>query len=300
MPPAAGGFFSYSPEASSALLRSRPLAQIRNGVFEKDRPERRAGAAGIVRVVGRVIEGFGMGHEPKDTPGGVGQTGYGVRRPVGVGRVVHGRPARGWIGVLQNHGAGGHELLEDGRLQGHELAFAVAHGQVQARQALGKNARALRIDGERHPAILEPSRIVGGQTHLPHEGSAAESRQQAEFDQKLETVADAEDKTAGLEKIFELVKKGRAGMRPGMAPAHGRGLGGAEVVAVEEPAGKDQKIIKIDTRPTGDQIRKKDDIRDIGAGHAGGVGRFHLAIGPIAGNYEGPHLAHWEILPEVP
>ena len=130
----------------------------------------------------------------------------GIRRTVGVVRRLGRRMSR-VIDILEGHLPVGEQF--SGQFFAHdELAFAVADGdrvdvaQAKAREPRGVERRDARRDDLRNMAVdvvaEQRRRILG------HHAQAA-VRQQAGFDERLETVADAEDQPAAVEQRMDFI-----------------------------------------------------------------------------------------------
>jgi hypothetical protein len=125
--------------------------------------------------------------------------------------------------------------------------------------------------------------------------SAVKGRKQAEFDQKLKAVADAENQPAVIDKGQQLFDQRSAGFRGGIFPALSRGLGRAEVVAVQKSAGKNKKIICADYHAAFNNIGKMRYVGVVNPGQARGMGAFDFAIGAVPGDHERAYSNRHEI-----
>ena len=92
------------------------------------------------------------------------------------------------------------------------------------------------------------------QGHLALEVTAAQGGQKAQLHQQLEAVADAQDQPAGGEEGLELVQHMLAADSFCKAPAQGRCLGRAKVVAIQEPAGEDEEVVILHAHMAGGDV----------------------------------------------
>ena len=231
-----------------------------------------------------MVEGFRVGHKAKHAARGVGEARYGKGRTVGVQRIFLRGLAGGRISILQGNEVFGLKAAQRFLVTGNQLAFAVAHGHGEQGQVFGKHARACRIGQQVHPAVFKPGRIVVAQRNLAFKALAAKGGQHAQLYKQLKTVADAQNQLALIQKLTQALQQGRARVVFKVAPAHGRSLGRAEVVAVQKPAGKNQKVIVGKANLGRHQIGKMHHISLVCTSKTGRVGGFHVRICAVAGD----------------
>jgi len=160
----------------------------------------------------------------------------------------------------------------------------VAHWHGEQGQVFGEHAGACRIGQQMHPAVFKPGGIIVAQRNLALKALAAKGRQHAQLDQQLKTVADAQNQLALIQKLAQALQQGRARVVLEVTPAHGRSLGRAEIVAIQKPAGENQKVIVGKANLGRHQIGKMHHIGLVGTGQTGRVGCFHVRICTVAGD----------------
>ena len=143
-----------------------------------------------------------------------------------------------------------------------------------------------------HPAVLEAGGIVVPQGCLALEADAAQRGQHAQFDQQLEAVTDAEDQLALVQKFPQALQQRRALGVFQIAPAHGRGLGRAQIVAVQKAAGENQKMVALKAYVARHQIGEMHHVGPVGTGQAGRVRGFQMGIGTVAGDDQSIDCSH--------
>ena len=133
-----------------------------------------------------------------------------------------------------------------------------------------------------HPAVFEAGGIVVAQRNLPLKALTAQGGQNAQLHQQLKAVADAENQFALVKKGAQALQQGRARVVLEIAPAHRRRLGRAQVVAIQKPAGENEKMVVGKANLGRHQIGKMHHVGLVGSGQTGRVRGFQVRIGAVA------------------
>ena len=143
-----------------------------------------------------------------------------------------------------------------------------------------------------HPAVFVTGGVVVAQGDLAFEAVVVQGGQHAQLDQQLEAVADAQDQFAVVDEFGQRLEQGGARAVLEIAPAHAGGLGGAQVVTIQESAGEHKEVVIAQADFGGHDIGKMHDIGAVSTRETGSVGCFEMGIGAIAGDDESIDCAH--------
>jgi hypothetical protein len=133
------------------------------------------------------------------------------------------------------------------------------------------------------PAILEATGVVVRKARPLDAVTTVQAGQQPQLDEKLESVAHAEEKLALGHKPKEIVKQ-RMGIPSADLPVsetNGPRLGRPEVIPVKKPTGKVQKVVVSESHPS-----RKDfggvHHRGFRASQPAGVGSLELTVRSVS------------------
>ena len=125
---------------------------------------------------------------------------------------------------------------------------------------------------------------------------AVQAGQKAQLDEQLEAVAYAQDQPAVPVEFLQALVEQCAGGVTHIAPAHACGLGCAEIVAIQEAARENEKIVLVQRDAACGNVGEEDNVCLVRTSLTGCVGGLHLGIGTVALNDEGVDSAHMTLL----
>ena len=210
-------------------------------------------------------ESLRVRHETENSPGRVAYAGDCARGPIGVSRIILGRPGFG-PAILKNNLAAALECGQRRTVGHEEAALAMSHRQLDRLRERDER----REPGPRqksYPSVFKPTGFVGCERGR----SGWTAGQQAAAHQYLKPVADAENQAAAVMKTPKRFaeRRGNSGRED---------AAGAQVVAVGKPAGDHQDLEPIE------RGRRFDHLVDVpgfgeGTGETKGVGCLFVTVG---------------------